>query len=35
MAANEGPFAAMSAGYAALKALIRDDWPEIGSRARR
>lgn len=27
-AANEGPFAALDAGYAALKAFVLEDWPE-------
>ncbi len=27
--ANEGPFAALSAGYDALNAFIKEDWPEV------
>lgn len=29
MAGNEGPFATLTAGYAALRVFIREDWPEV------
>lgn len=31
MAANEGPFAVLEAGYAALKAFVLEDWPEVAA----